>query len=194
LGLRPASVNPDAEPSDAELTAAAAQGDSRAFGHLVRRYMRPVLAVAWEYASTLDEAEDLAQDAFIRVLESLPRFDHERAFSPWLFTIVRNAGRNHALAQGRRTQVPLEGDLPADQVGADMAVERLAFLEEVGAAAGTLPPMQRACFRLVDLEGFSGGEVAGMLGIAPPTVRVHLHRARQALRPLLSPLILEDSR
>lgn len=82
--------------SDSELVVRAWRGEGEAFGTLVRRYLRPALAVAWEFAPSRDDAEDLVQDAFHRALRALPSFDAGRPFRPWFFTIVRNLGRNAA--------------------------------------------------------------------------------------------------
>src|SRR3989442_16279 len=63
-------------------------GDERMYRELVSRYVRPALAVAWEFTDTLDDAEDLVQEAFRRVVDALHRFEAGRPFAPWFFTIL----------------------------------------------------------------------------------------------------------
>ena len=160
------------------------EGDRSAFEELVERYLRRALAVAWEFTETREDAEDLVQETFVRMIDALPRFDVGRPFAPWFFTILRNLGRN---AARRRAGVRFE-PLP-DQVGVEGPLSRIerrldleAVLERLPELMTELSPMQESCFRLCDLEGFEPVEVSAMLGVAPATVRVHLHRARTALR------------
>jgi RNA polymerase sigma-70 factor (ECF subfamily) len=170
------------DPDLDRLAAKARAGDEMAFGHLVRRLVRPALATAWELAATREDAEEVVQDAFARAWRELPRYDPGRPFAPWFFTILRNLGRNAARRDRRWNTVeledPVDGGEPADT---EDDSEGLAP-ELVLAALEELSPMQRACFRLVRLEGFPTAEVAAMLGIDGATVRVHIHRATRALR------------
>jgi RNA polymerase sigma-70 factor (ECF subfamily) len=168
--------------SDSQLVRRARRGDREAFGALVRRYLRPSLAVAWEFAPTRDDAEDLVQDAFHRALRALPSFDESRPFRPWFFTILRNVGRNAAERHARWSAIPVPDELPANATDPEEMAHRAELREEVERGLDVLPPMQRACLRLCDIEGFDGNEVAEMLGVSPATVRAHRHRARATLR------------
>lgn len=168
--------------SDADWIARARRGDREAFGVLVRRYLRPALAVAWEFAPSRDDAEDLVQDAFHRALRSLDSFDETRPFRPWFFTILRNLGRNAAERNARWAAVPVPGELATDAADPEDMAHRAELRERIQRGLDILPPMQRACFRLCDIEGFDGIEVAEMLGISAATVRTHRHRARATLR------------
>ena len=170
--------------TDSELVVQAKTGSSEAFGALVSRYLRPALATAWEYAPTRDDAEDLVQDAFHRALRSLDRFDEGRPFRPWFFTILRNVGRNAVERHARWESIAVPDELPG---GADPADEahRAGLREGIQEGLDVLPPMQRTCFRLCDIEGFDGPEVAEMLGLSAATVRTHRHRARATLRDAL---------
>lgn len=175
------------EPTDRELILRARGGQSAAFGTLVERYLRPALAVAWEYVPSRDDAEDLVQDAFHRALRKMAGFDEGRPFGPWLFTIVRNLGRNAASRRRRWSAGPVPEELRS---GADplREVEGAEIADRVAAGLEALPAMQRSCFRLCEMEGFDSTEVAEMLGIKPATVRTHVHRARAALQQSLSAL------
>lgn len=174
--------------SDAELVTRARQGRGEAFGALVRRYLRPALAVAWEFAPSRDDAEDLVQDAFYRALRSLPSFDESRPFGPWFFTILRNLGRNAAERDARWSSIPVPDELPGAAADPEDMAHQVQIRERVQRGLDVLPPMQRACFRLCDIEGFEGSEVAQMLGISAATVRTHRFRARATLRLALRQL------
>jgi RNA polymerase sigma-70 factor (ECF subfamily) len=171
--------------SDGELVIRARQGNSEAYGALVRRYLRLALAVAWEFAPTRDDAEDLVQDAFHRALRALPSFDESKPFRPWFFTILRNTGRNAAERNARWTSIPVPDELPADAADPEDMAHRAELRESIQQGLDILPPMQRACLRLCDIEGFDGVEVAEMLGVSAATVRTHRHRARATLRDAL---------
>lgn len=170
--------NPDLD----RLAAQARAGDEAAFGRLVRRLVRPALATAWELAATREDAEEVVQDAFARAWRELPRYDPARPFAPWFFTILRNLGRNAARRDRSWNTVELEDSIHGDEP-TDLGDDHEGLEPElVHAALEDLSPMQRACFRLVRLEGFPAKEVAAMLGIEDATVRVHIHRATRALR------------
>jgi len=173
---------------DFELVTLARRGNRDAFGTLVSRYLRRALAAAWEYAPTRDDAEDLVQDAFHRALLSLDRFDETRQFGPWFFTILRNVGRNAAERNSRWTSVAVPDELPTDASDPEDEAHRAVLREGIQEGLDVLPQMQRTCFRLCDIEGFEGTEVAEMLGLSAATVRTHRHRARATLRAALERL------
>ncbi len=174
--------------TDLELVTQARRGSRDAFGALVSRYLRPALAVAWEYAPTRDDAEDLVQDAFLRALRSLDRFDESRPFRPWFFTILRNVARNAAERHSRWTSVAVPEELRAADGDPEDEAHRAMLRESIQEGLDMLPQMQRTCFRLCDIEGFDGSEVAEMLGLSAATVRTHRHRARATLREALERL------
>ncbi len=171
--------------TDFDLVIQAKAGENESFGSLVSRYLRPALAVAWEYAPTRDDAEDLVQDAFHRALRSLDRFDEKRPFRPWFFTILRNVGRNAAERHSRWTSVAVPDELPAGDTDPEDDAHRAGLRASIQKGLDILPQMQRTCFRLCDIEGFEGNEVAEMLGLSAATVRTHRYRARATLRDAL---------
>ena len=170
---------------DAALIRAAVRGDEDAFAQLVRRHLRKAMAVAFEYTQTREDAEDVVQDTFRRVCESLHRFDAEKSFEPWFFTILRNVARNAAKSRRVRVHDAIDVEHAAQSPGPDDDVHRGQLRDQIGAAIQTLPPMQRSCFRLCVVEGLSSGEAAVALGISESTVRVHVFKARQTLQDLL---------
>jgi RNA polymerase sigma-70 factor (ECF subfamily) len=178
--------------SERDVIRGAQAGDERMYRELVSRYVRPALAVAWEFTDGLDDAEDLVQDAFRRVVDSLDRFDVGRPFAPWFFTILRNVARNAASERARRLHAGLDESAPDEAPSPADQVEYLELQARVDLQLESLPDMQRACFRLCVLEGFSSTEVAEALGVSDPTVRTHVYRARQAMRKAILPLVEEE--
>lgn len=175
----------DRDRSDEDLARAAREGDAAAFDRLVRRFLRPSMALAWQYTRRIEDAEDVVQDAFHRAVRALPAYDPGRPFGAWFYTIVRNAARG-AIAKDARRQAlaplqPLEHEPPAPCTAGPHG------LDDIERAVESLSPMQQACFRLGDVEGFTSAEIALMLELAEGTVRTHLHRARSALRVALAP-------
>jgi RNA polymerase sigma-70 factor, ECF subfamily len=161
-------------------------GEAQAFDQLVERYLRGALAVALEYARDRDDAEDIVQDAFVRTVRELHRYDDRLPFRPWFFTILRNIGRNMAARRARSSTTVVSDELAtphALDAAADAELRELIEQELAGMTA-----LQSASFRLCEIEGFSPIEVADMLGIAPGTVRTHAHRARIKLREVLTRL------
>jgi RNA polymerase sigma-70 factor (ECF subfamily) len=173
------------EPPDEVLVRASLQDDEHAREQLVRRYLKRAMAVALTYADTLEDAEDIVQDTFRRVFQNLRRYDEARPFQPWLFTILRNTARSAQQRARLREHQPLPPSHPGSIAGPLEDAGRAELRERIDEAVGKLPPMQRACFRLCLVEGFSSAETAMAVGVAESTVRVHLFKARHALRGLL---------
>jgi len=169
--------------SDEQLAKAAKRGDADAYDRLVRRYLRPAMALAWQYSRSIEDAEDVVQEAFHRVVCALGSYDDDRPFSAWFYAIVRNVARTSISKDGRRAALApltlLEDEPPAP------AASDPAVAGDVERAIEALAPMQQASFRLCEVEGFTSVEAAGMLGVSEGTVRTHLHRARKQLRAVL---------
>jgi RNA polymerase sigma-70 factor (ECF subfamily) len=168
------------------LAARAQSGDAHAFEILVRRLVRPALAAAWEFVRTREDAEDVVQEAFARAWRQLTRYDTARAFAPWFFTLLRNVARNASRFDRTWNLVSLTNDLVAKEEFAACDDHDGGMSSDIAAALDALSPMQRACFRLTEMEGFSSRDTAAMLGVSDATVRVHAHRARKTLRARLA--------
>lgn len=171
------------------LLAATSRGDGAAFGVLVRRYIRPATLLAAQLLGDRDDAEDVVQDAFTVVHREAGRFDVERPFAPWFFTIVRRLAANRRAGEARRARLlQLFGrSQPSESSSVHAEDAVIAGLDGAAAlrAMKDLSPMQRACIELVVLRGLSTEEVAAMHGISASTVRQHVFRARAALRTVL---------
>lgn len=179
-------------PDEAVIQGAKA-GDERMYRELVGRYLRPALAVAWEFTEMVEDAEDVVQEAFRRAVGALDRFDPARPFGPWFFTILRNVARDAVAGRPPRAHPALDESVPDEVPTPDELVEQLELQARVDLELRALSDMQRACFRLCVLEGFSSVEVGEALNVNEATVRTHVYRARQAMRTALLPL-LEDER
>ena len=170
---------------EADLLARSARGDRRAFDEMVIRYGPVALRVAARMAPDRQSAEDIAQEAMVRVWRRASEFDGRRArFSTWLYRIVVNL-----CIDLRRTRQPValpDGLDPVDPSA--NAAETIEVDERRAAlvrAIEGLPSRQRAALTLVYDEGLSGAEAARVLGISAKAVERLLARARARLRELL---------
>lgn len=178
-------MSDERERTDEELARAARTGDAESFDLLVRRFLRPAMALAWQYTRSVEDAEDVVQDAFHRAVRALGDYDPGRPFRAWLYAIVRNVARTAIRKDGRRAALaPLT--LLEDEPAAPARRDPVAA-GDIERAVEALAPMQQACFRLCDVEGFTSIEAAELLGIGEGTVRTHLHRARRQLRAAVDP-------
>jgi RNA polymerase sigma-70 factor, ECF subfamily len=160
-------------------------GDARAFEELVALHQHRVFGVALRMLGSAAEAEDAAQEAFVRAHRSLPEFRGDAKLSTWLYTIVSRlcltrlrAGDRRAVRHGEETLLRL-----ADQRGGpDADAERVELEVALHRAIAELPEERRAVVVLRDLEGLSYEEIAETLDVELNTVRSRLHRARMDLK------------
>lgn len=179
-----------AQPSDEELVERVNRGDRRAFQVLVDRHKRMVFNIAWRMLRNREDAEDAAQEAFLRAFRSIRTFRGQAKFSSWLYQITVNVGlSSKESAHAKQTFVELQeeadGTDPYLRDG-DMSPEDIVaqgdFGERIRALVGTLPPIYRAVITLYYLEERSYREVAEILKIPVGTVKTHLYRAKGLLR------------
>jgi RNA polymerase sigma-70 factor (ECF subfamily) len=165
-------------------------GDVRAFEALVESQLGRVRRFARAFAASEPDADDLAQEALVRVYRGLRGFRWQSAFSTWLYSVVRSAfldavkGR---AATRREVEEPLGVD-HAERPGGERPDELHAAAEErrrVWAALREVPQEFRTAVVLFDIEGCSYDEVAAIEGVAVGTVKSRLHRGRAQLRRLL---------
>jgi RNA polymerase sigma-70 factor (ECF subfamily) len=168
---------------DAELVTRARRGDEAAFEQLVLRHQRYVFNLAYRVLGDYAEAEDMTQEAFVRVWRGLSGFRGQAQFTTWLYRIVHNLCLNR-LPGLRRELLQIE---PLEEVLADPdpsptdlfdTRERLAFLR---AQLERLPEKYRLVLTLRYLQHLSYAEVAAALDVPMGTVKTHIHRARQLL-------------
>lgn len=165
------------------LVARARAGDSQAFRALVERHATRVHALALRIVRSPADAEEVAQDAFVRAWRALPAFRGESAFGTWLHRIVARVALDRAAALRSRSarEVPEVERTPPATTDAldDAAAERSRRVERL---VGTLTPMQRATITLYYWHDHSVEQVADILGLPGNTVKTHLSRARATLR------------
>lgn len=179
-----------AEPDDLELVRRAQQGDEHAFEILVDRYKNRVYGLIVRTIADRQRADDLAQQAFLRVYRGLPYFRGEARFSTWLYRIVANLCHQRPGPRGVQ-EVPLEA--PADDSGRarlepgvrDPAFSDLELRDRLEKALATLPTRYRLLVAGHYLEGVSYENLAEMFNVPLGTVKTSLHRAKRRLRHVL---------
>lgn len=189
------------ELSDEALAVAAREGSETAFRTLVERFERPVYGLILRMVRGAEQAEDLAQETFVKAWKALGRFDPARKFSSWLFKIAHNTALD---ALRRRGEEPLSLDAPigADdeppELPADPSAEnplRVALGREAGRvleqALGELRPAYREILLLRFGEELAYEEIAEVTGLPLGTVKVHLFRARAELAKRMRALGLD---
>ena len=163
-------------------------GEPDAFERLVRTYQHRVFGVAFRMLGNGAEAEEIAQETFLRAHRALPEFRGDAKLSTWLYAIAsrlcltRLGSRERGLVRHGE-----EGllRLPHDALGPDAAVERTELEAALHRAIAELPDERRIVVVLRDLEGLSYEEIAASLGLELGTVRSRLHRARMDLKDKL---------
>lgn len=170
-------------PADAELLEAFRAGDVKAFEVLVRRYERPVLAIARRFAADQDDAEDLAQRAFINAAGRAHGW-RGGSFKSWLFRIVVNLAKNYVRDTSRfdRSVEAQEREAPAVEPIAHASIEAEEERAELREAIARLPKRQREVL-LLRIDGdLPFAEVAQTLGITEVNAKVNFHHAVQKLK------------
>ena len=176
---------------DVELLEQARGGDLDALDALVKRHHDRVYRFGLRACRDAFDADDAVQEAFTRLARRPDVARHPGALS-WLMTVVKNAClrllRPFARARRHLGQRSDELDeVPAHDVSPEHALERWQLVRAVHEAIAALEPPYREVIILRDLEGMSGEEVSGALGISLPAMKTRLHRARQLLRARLEP-------
>ena len=170
-------------PSDADLLTAFRAGESKAFEALVRRYQRAVLTIARRFAADLDDAEDLAQRAFINAAERAGGW-RGGSFKSWLFRIVINLAKNHVRDTARfdRSAEAQEQEAPPTAPDAHQRLEEAERQQVLREAIARLPRRQREVL-LLRIDGdLPFAEVAATLGITEVNAKVNFHHAVQRLK------------
>jgi RNA polymerase sigma-70 factor, ECF subfamily len=178
------------------MIAAILSGDNELFHQLIRPHERSVYLMALSLLHNEAEAEDAAQEAFLKAYRNLSRFRAEARFSTWLISIVLNEARGRL----RRTQPALTDSLDDDREGKvtpklltdwreipSQALERKEIRNLIRQALIALPLAYREVFVLRELEDRNVQETAETLGITQASVKMRLHRARLMLQKALAP-------
>ena len=176
---------------ESQLIALARQGQTEAFGELVRRYQDRLYNVVYGYLNDAEEAQDVVQEAFLSAFQSVDGFKGGSRFFTWLYRIAIN----HAIDLKRkrralvRREVIAADDLQPEDVSVDSRpdapVERNEEAHRVRRALARLSPEHRLVLVLKEMDGLRYEEIAAVINVPIGTVRSRLHRARLELRDIL---------
>lgn len=171
-----------------DLVELARQGRPDAYEELVRKYQSKVFSMALNFTRNREEANDIAQEVFLKAYLALPKFNMKAEFGTWLYRISINHLKDFMRKKGRRREVPLD-DVPELRAPADdpiaaseAARERESRRALVLANLGTLPDKYRVVLTLRDIQGMPYEQITEVLRVSPGTVDSRLHRARKLLR------------
>jgi RNA polymerase sigma-70 factor (ECF subfamily) len=180
--------------------------DATAFAELVERHQHRLIGIMHHLVGNAEEAEDLAQEVFLRVYRTRKRYHPEAKFSTWLFTIANNLALNALRSRKRKPVVPLPaqesgalGPRPAEQIVADRGpppghrLQQQELTVVIRRALDALNERQRMAVVLNKFEDMNYAEIAEIMGLTTKAVKSLLSRARSALRQALASYILMDS-
>lgn len=168
--------------ADLELIERARQGDSLAFRDLVDIHHRFAINLAFRFTGDRMEAEDIAQEVFVKVWKNLGGYRPEVKFTTWLYRMVTNQALDYLKSASRKHRLR-HTDIEHQSV--PEVTEDREWLELIAKLAHQLPEKQQAVFVLRDLQGLSGEEAAEVLNLSPDTVKSNLYHARLSMRELL---------
>lgn len=177
----------------ARLVALAKAGDLRAFEELVRRYRRRIFALALHLTGSKSDADDIAQDVFMRAYRALAGFEGKSEFFTWVYRMAVNRALNVRRDRGRRPEDPLDDPRVELAVAIDAAgnPRKAAELRQTYArllhGLDGLPPEMRTTVVLVSLQGMAHGEAAIVQKVSEGTIAWRMHEARTRLREALGP-------
>jgi RNA polymerase sigma-70 factor (ECF subfamily) len=190
-----------AQSSEHELIRRARAGDEDAFAELVMSHGARVYGALRRFGLDENEADEVAQEVFLRAWRGLARFEERAQFSTWLYRIALNEARRRRSRRAlpRAEAAPDREDpivaLPESvELGPEAQTLSGEFEQILDGALGQLPPPWREAVVLRDIEGLSTEEAAAVIGVRQAAFKSRLHRGRMQLRTLLEPYLrLEES-
>jgi RNA polymerase sigma-70 factor, ECF subfamily len=194
--------DPVTGPDEVPLLEALRRGDADAYEQLVRTHTGRLLAVARRLLRNDEDARDAVQEGFLLAFRGLPAFGERCRLSTWLHRIVVNVALMRIRSRERKPEAQIDDLLPEFQpdghhvqqfdewrLPPQQRLLREEARAQVRAAVDRLPESYRTVLMLRDIEELDTAEVSQMLSISPNAVKIRLHRARQALRTLLDPVL-----
>ncbi len=176
----------DTDPIEQRAIAAVKSGDAAAYDYLVSKYMKRVVSIAWGIVRNAHDAEDLAQEAFVKAFQTIARFKSGEPFGPWIYRIVTNLSLDVVKHRQRFRHEEINESLPAARGDrADLSAMTNELARRIDEAIESLPEMQRVVARLYLVEHFEHAEIAAMTSLSEGTIRSHLSLARAKLRERL---------
>ena len=171
--------------SEAQLIAAARNGDRRAMADLYEAYSGRVYSVVRRMVGDDHLAEDVSQDAWVRAFEKLHLFRGDSSFGTWMHRLAVNSALNRLRRQSKRPDVEAAAERQPGPPPTDETVLNQKLLSQ---ALDRLSPGYRTVLVLHDVEGLTHDEIAERMGVAVGTSKSQLHKARARMRDLLSPV------
>jgi RNA polymerase sigma-70 factor, ECF subfamily len=191
----------DVQDPDAALMLRVKEGDLGSFEILVEKYKHPVMNLLYRTLPDAIEAEDLAQQVFIQVYKSAPRYQVAAKFSTWLFTIARNLCLNEIRRRSRHPAESLENTLPENEDQPARQYEDTKTFsppesllhgeleQKIEHALAALPEKQRTALLLCRQDELSYDEIAEILGCSVSATKSLIHRGRETLKDQLKPYL-----
>jgi RNA polymerase sigma-70 factor (ECF subfamily) len=190
-------VDSNATPDDvsALLMLRVKEGDVKAFEKLVELHQSAIIGTVARMLNNVDDAHDIAQQVFLRVWKSAPRYEPTAKFTTWLFTITRNLVFNETRRRSRRKEVPIEPETDDDQPrqfanlstpGPDEQAQQDELSQALDRAIAALPEKQRLAVVLRRHQELPYDQLCGILKMSLPAVKSLLFRARNELRKSLA--------
>ena len=185
-------------PSDEDLVLAVQSGDTSSLGVLVARWEQPLFRFAFRLLQRTEDARDVCQETFLRILTKSERFRAGARFSTWMYQIALNLCRDHLRRRTRWKFLPFDSDEPAVQRRVEArtearaapdpaaALERDELRRAIRKALRTISPEQREVLVLKEFEGMKFKEIAEILGCPESTVKSRMYYGLTALKSALS--------
>ena len=185
--------------TDKQLIERVQNGEKAAYDLLVLKYQQRVINLVSRFVRNQSDAQDIAQEAFIKAYRALPNFRGDSAFYTWLYRIAVNTAKNYLAVQSRRPRASDHDVSEIEQIEGDHALkdhatpENLLLRDELQAtilsAIENLPEDLRSAIMLREVEGLSYEEIASVMACPIGTVRSRIFRAREAVEQEMRPLL-----
>ena len=170
-------------------------GYSEAFGLLVKKCQRKIYEIAYHFTRNVDEANDLAQEIFLKAFRALPNFESSATFYTWLYRIAHNAGIDYVRRKNNRPEYLFSNDFPTDESSIHPRVTNAQIVnkaeaneiqDQIKQAVTELSPRQQQVFILRYYQDLPLREIGEMMGLQIGTIKSHLFNALRNLRQLLA--------
>lgn len=182
--------------TEAQIVARVLKGDRQDYALLVEEYKTPIYNLAYRMTGNLEDAEDLAQEVFLRSFQQLSRYDMKRSFFNWLYTVSLNLIRNHLKKTGSRQKNFRSGNISSDSIVSDRgetALRETADLEEsrkereeqINSSLHKLSPELRELLVLRFYQGLSFEKIAVITGFSQSAVKMRVYRGLEKLREFI---------
>ena len=171
------------EISDNEIVRKYLKGDEEALEVLIKRYLKPIYSFVYKNIGDSEAAEDIAQETFVKMWKNLKKFDKQKKFSAWLFTIAKNASVDF-LRRKKTAPLSLVEESLADKNDFTKAIEQKNIIDNFRSVIKKLSPNYQAVILLKEERGLTFREIARLLGEPLNTVKSKYRRALVAFRGL----------